>query len=87
MTGMRISDHEIRESLRLLSEQPIGTDETVEVDRETSRMVLSFLEEVPDIRRDKVLSLRTAVRECRYHVPSEEVAGQLLGRCFADHLR
>lgn len=84
---MRISDHEIRESLRLLSEQPIGSDEMVEVDRETSRMVLSFLEEVPDIRRDKVLFLRAAVRECRYDVPGEEVAGQLLGRCFADHLR
>jgi hypothetical protein len=84
---MRISDHEIRESLRLLAEQPIGSEKRTEVDQEISRMVLISLKEVPDIRFDRVLPLRMAVRECRYDVPGEKVADQLLGRCFADHLR
>ena len=84
---MQISDHEIRESMRLLAEQPIGSETMTEVDQETSRMVFSSLEEVPDIRIDMVIPLRTAVRERRYDVPGEEVANQLLGRCFADHLR
>lgn len=84
---MRISDHEIRESLRLLAEQPIGSEKRTEVDQETSHMILSSLKDVPEIRIDRVLPLRIAVQECRYDVPGEEVANQLLGRCFADHLR
>lgn len=84
---MQISDREIRESMRLLVEQPIGSEKRTEIDQETSRMVLSSLQKVPDVRVDIVMPLRTAVRERRYDVPGEEVANQLLGRCFADHLR
>jgi hypothetical protein len=85
--SMQISDREIRESLRLLAEQPIGTEKMTEIDQKTSRMVLSSLKKLPDVRIDIVMPLRTAVRESRYDVPGEEVAKQLLGRCFADHLR
>jgi hypothetical protein len=84
---MQISDREIRESLRLLAEQPIGSMERTEIDQEINRLVLIYLRKVPDVRADRVMPLRTAVREHRYDVPGEEVANQLLGRCFADHLR
>jgi anti-sigma28 factor (negative regulator of flagellin synthesis) len=84
---MQISDREIRESLRLLAEQPIGSKKRTEIDQEISRMVLMSLQKVPDIRSDRVMPLRMAVRERRYDVPGEKVASQLLGRCFADHLR
>ena len=84
---MQISDREIRESLRLLAEQPIGTAKRTEIDQETSRMVLSSLQKVPDVRTERVMPLRTAVQERRYDIPVEKVASQLLGRCFADHLR
>lgn len=84
---MQISDREIRESLRLLAEQPIGSEKRTEIDQEISRMVFISLQKVPDIRSDRVMPLRTAVREHRYDIPGEKVASQLLGRCFADHLR
>ena len=84
---MQISDREIRESLRLLAEQPIGSKKRTEIDQETSRMILISLQNVPDVRADRVMPLRTAVQEHRYDVPGEKVASQLLGRCFADHLR
>jgi len=84
---MRISEREIRESLRLLSEQPIGKGSKHPIDEETNRMILGQLREVPDVRMEKVLPLRLAIQERRYYVPEEQVAEKMLGRCLADHLR
>ena len=83
---MRISEREMRESLRLLSEQPIGKGSKPSIDQEMSRLILGQLEEVPDVRMELVLPLRLAIQERRYYVPEEQVAEKILGRCLADHL-
>lgn len=84
---MQISDREIRESLRLLFEQPIGTDARARVDQHTSSLVMGHLEKLPEIRMETVLALRQAIRERRYYVSEEEVAEQIIGRFLADSLR
>ncbi len=84
---MRISEKEIQESLRLLSEQPIGTGLKLAIDQNVDRLIIGKLDELPEIRMEMVLPLRQAVQENRYYVPEEKVAGQILGRCLADHLR
>lgn len=84
---MLISEHEIQKSLKLLSEQPLASGSRPEVDQGTNRLIQGQLEKLPDMRMDKVLPLRSAVRERRYNVPEEQVAEKLLGRCLADQLR
>ncbi len=84
---MQISDREIRESLRLLFEPPIGNGASPAVDQDTSRLVIGHLENLPDTRVQVVSALREAIQEKRYYVPDEEVAQQIIGRFLADSLR
>jgi hypothetical protein len=84
---MQISDHEIRESLRLLFEPPIGKGSSPAVDQDISRLVIGHLENLPDTRVQVVSALREAIQERRYYVPDEEVAQQIIGRFLADSLR
>jgi hypothetical protein len=84
---MRISEREIQESLRLLSEQPIGSISKPPVDEDMNRLVLGRLSSLPDMRMERVLPLRQAIRERRYNVPEIQVARMLLGRCLADNIR
>lgn len=84
---MRISEQEIRKSLKLLSQPPIGSGSKANVDRDVERMILCQLEDVPEIRMEKVISLKNAIEESRYRVSCMEVASEMLGRCLADHLR
>jgi hypothetical protein len=84
---MLISDHEIHRTLRLLKEGTRRTDPPPPVDDELNRMVFSYLETLPDVRKEKVRFLRAAIRSSRYYVPEEKVAEKMIGRCLADHLR
>lgn len=84
---MRISDREISNALRLLSQPPMDEGGRASPDPETTRLVIDRLRQLPDIRREMVLPLREAVRESRYHVSGDEVARMLLGRCLADGIR
>jgi Anti-sigma-28 factor, FlgM len=84
---MQISEKEIQESLRLLSEQPIGMGLKAAVDQDINRLIMGKLSKQPEIRMEVVLALRQAVQENRYYVPEEQVASQLLGRCLADRVR
>jgi anti-sigma28 factor (negative regulator of flagellin synthesis) len=84
---MQISDHEIRESLRLLFEGPIGDGSISPVDKDTSSKVMGRLENLPEIRSTVVLALKEAIEEQRYCVSDEEVAEQMIGRFLADSLR
>ena len=84
---MQISDREIRESLRLLFERPIGNNSHRAVDQDISRLVISELENLPDTRRHVVIALKEAIEKKSYYVPEEEVAQQIIGRFLADSLR
>lgn len=84
---MRISENEIERSLRLLSQQSLEPNARPRIDKKINQLVLGQLKEVPEVRKDKVRSLRAAIEESRYQVSCEEVARLMLGRCFADHLR
>jgi hypothetical protein len=84
---MQISDHEIRESLRLLFEGPIGDGSISPVDKDTSLKVMGHLSNLPDTRSAVVLALKEAIEERRYSVSDEEVAEQMIGRFLADSLR
>lgn len=83
---MQISEREIRESLRLLLEPPLGDGSKPQVDEETTRLVIGCLARVPEMRMDMVTSLRLAVEENRYRVPEDRVAEMMLGRLAADRL-
>lgn len=84
---MQISDREIRNSLRLLNRGMAGESPRVRLDPEVKRRVIDQLQTLPEVRVEMVLALKRAIEESRYHVPSEKVAGKLLGRCLADSLR
>jgi hypothetical protein len=84
---MQISDHEIRESLRLLFEPPISDGESPPVDSAINSLILGRLENLPEIRSQMVAALKEAIREDRYYVSEEDVAEQMIGRFFADSLR
>ncbi|MDY6794638.1 MAG: flagellar biosynthesis anti-sigma factor FlgM [Actinomycetota bacterium] len=84
---MRISDREIENSLRFLSQEPFASGGKPHIAQDIEQMVLGQLREMPDVRMDRVLSLRTAIQEKRYSVSSEDVAKKILGRCVADHIR
>lgn len=87
---MRISDREIENSLRLLSQPPrhppVG-EKGLAVDMRLQRLVLDQIRVIPDVRTDLVLHLREAVEGNRYRVSGERVAHMMLGRLVADSLR
>lgn len=85
---MQISDREIRNSLRLHSELefPPPRESEVHLHPEEARIVLAHIQNLPEVRYDKVEVLRRAIRESRYQVPCEKVACKLLGRIIADRL-
>ena len=84
---MRISDREIANSLRLLSEPPIGCKGCVSVDPQLKRLILEQIRETPEVRTDLVRPLREAVEKNSYAVSCEKVACMMLGRLMADSLR
>jgi len=84
---MRISEREIGNALRLLSQPPMDEGGRALPDARTTRLVFDRLRELPDVRREMVAPLKAAVRESRYHVSGDEVARMLLGRCLADSIR
>ncbi|MBC7254350.1 MAG: flagellar biosynthesis anti-sigma factor FlgM [Actinobacteria bacterium] len=84
---MQISDREIRNSLRGLRGDIFQGGGGTTPDPNAARLLLAQVQTIPEVRRDKVESLKRAIREARYQVPSEEVAGKLLGRLIADSLR
>ncbi|WP_287153753.1 flagellar biosynthesis anti-sigma factor FlgM [Candidatus Solincola tengchongensis] len=84
---MQISDREIRNSLHRLSETAYHEGKSAYRDPDTVNLLLARIQHLPEVRSEKVRVLRKAIREARYRVPSEEVAGKLLGRIIADSLR
>jgi len=84
---MRLSDREITNSLRLLSEPPIGSEGCVAVDPQLKRLVLDYIKETPEVREGLIRPLKEAVKKHRYAVSCEEVAYMMLGRLVADLLR
>jgi hypothetical protein len=84
---MQISDREIWNSLRGLRGNTFQGGGGKPPDPDAARLFLGKVQPIPEVRRDKVEALKRAIREARYQVPSEEVAGKLLGRLIADSLR
>ncbi len=56
-------------------------------DPETLRLMLAVIQDLPEVRGEKVGAIREAIRDSRYRVPGEEVAGRLLDRLISDGLR
>jgi hypothetical protein len=48
--------------------------------------LLRYLLDLPEVRMDKVLRLRTAILERRYAVPAEKVAEKMIFRVLADRM-
>lgn len=76
---------EIRTSLQGLSAFPSGKRAREPLDPVSRRLVLDLLEAVPEVRAEKVISLKQAVKESRYRVPSGELAERLIARMLADN--
>ncbi|MDI6873240.1 flagellar biosynthesis anti-sigma factor FlgM [Candidatus Solincola sp.] len=83
---MQISDREIRNSLPLLSGAAYGEGTRAYPDPDTTKLLLALIQNLPEVRSEKVDALKQAIREARYQVPSEDVAWKLLGRLIADNL-
>ena len=80
---MRRPGREMRVTPRLFAEPPAGTGSRPVVDYRITRMILSQLEDIPDVRVELVQSLRRAMQENRYCVNEEQVAERMILRCFA----
>ncbi|MEJ5187428.1 MAG: flagellar biosynthesis anti-sigma factor FlgM [Candidatus Geothermincolales bacterium] len=88
---MQISRDEARRIIRRLPE--IGgevRDDAVppirELFGENGPKILEILNDLPEVRVDKVLRLRTAIMERRYQVPAEKVAEKMIFRALADRI-
>ncbi len=83
---MRRPGREMHGMPRLLAEPPVGRGSRPIVDYRITRMVLSQLDDIPDVRVELVQSLRRAMQENRYCVNEEQVAERMILRCLAGPL-
>ena len=58
--------------------QPFGPADGPRIDS----LIQDQLAQLPDIRSELVVPLRTAIEENRYYVPEEQVAERIIFRCM-----
>ncbi len=88
---MQISREEARRIIRLVpaeggKNQKSGEDVPRQLLGHSGSELLQMLLDLPEVRAEKVLRLRTAILERRYKVPAEQVAEKILCRVLADRV-
>ena len=80
---LQVSDEEIRKTLELLRQQK-NKEKQVELLR---KKIQDEIDKVPEIREDRIASIREAVRKSEYFVSEEDVAKKMIGRILTDRIR
>lgn len=88
---MQLSDREIQNTLDLLKKsKKMGEDQPSEQltqeDREDIRQVVSQIDTMPEVRKDRVEKVKKAIESSNYNVTGDDVAKKLIGRIFSDKL-
>jgi anti-sigma28 factor (negative regulator of flagellin synthesis) len=86
---MQLSDREIQNTLDLLKKkQPMSDARPPLSDKEIEgiQAVVRKIDDVPEIRQDRVEKVRKALETSSYNVTGDDVAKKLIGRIISDKL-
>ena len=88
---MQLSDREIQNTIDLLKRKDLLSEEEASSlsaeDLEAVREVVRRIEELPEIREDKVERVRKALSSSSYNITGKDIAKKLIGRIISDKLR
>ncbi len=88
---MQLSDREIQNTIDLLKQSKRMGDELeptrlTREDRKGIQQVVSQIDGIPEIRKDRVDKVKKALESSNYNVTGDDVAKKLIGRIFSDKL-
>jgi negative regulator of flagellin synthesis FlgM len=88
---MQLSDREIQNTLDMLKKsEKMGADKEStqfsEEEIEDIQQVVKQIDDMPEIRKDRVEKLKKALESSNYNVTGDDVAKKLIGRIFSDKL-
>ena len=88
---MQLSDREIQNTLDMLKKsEKMGADKEStqfsEEEIEDIQQVVKQIDDMPEIRKDRVEKVKKALESSSYNVTGDDVAKKLIGRIFSDKL-